>query len=250
MKTFVIKPEDYYKLFNKDVRRLSNTKDIFGTKRDAIEFHKMEFIIRKNPHKYNITYEDIIDLITFKTYEFEGMVKSTPKYTYTEYVDKDFEETYPDLKVTFRATISRHITSFERLKAFIDTDINMQIEWDPCEVYDLIETVSILDNQTIYIWKHETLEDEIKRLVDIVNNHIAHEYEKFTIDHKADENKFIIRLNSFPFASFTYKKLAYLEDEFDNIPHKPLYFTFNETDDDKFVIVEQSIDQLVDDNNI
>ena len=117
MKNFIIKPEDYYKLFNEDVKRLSKTKNIFGTKTVAIEFHKMEFTIRKNPHKYDITYEDIIELITFRTYDFEGMVKSTPKYTYTEYFDKDFEETYPDLKVTFRATISRHITTFEQLKA-------------------------------------------------------------------------------------------------------------------------------------
>lgn len=122
MKTFVIKPEDYYKLFNDNVRRLSSTKTIFGTKTDAIEFHKMEFIIRKNPHKCDITYDDIVELITFKTYEFEGMIKSTPKYIYTEYVDEDFEETYPDLKVTFRATISRHITSLDRLKTLIDTD--------------------------------------------------------------------------------------------------------------------------------
>ena len=246
MKTFVIKPEDYYKLFNEDVRRLSTTKNIFGTKTDAIEFHKMEFIIRKNPHKYDITYDDIVDLITFKTSDFEGMVKSTPKYIYTEYFDEYVEDIYPDLKITFRATISRHITSFERLKAFIDTDINIQIEWDPCEAYDLIETVSILDNQTIYIWAHENLEDEIKRLVDIVNKHIVHEHEKFTFEHKADENMYIIYLNSFPFASFTYKKLVYLEDDFDKIPHKPFYFTFNKLSDDDFVIVEQSIDQLDD----
>lgn len=252
MKTFMIKPEDYYKLFNEDVRRLSNTKDVFGTTKDAIEFHKMEFTIRKNPHKYDITYDDIIDLITFRTYKFEGMVKSTPKYIYTEYCDKDFEETYPDLKVTFRAIISRHIGSFEQLKAFIDTDINMQIEWDPCEAYDLIETVSILDNQTIYVWEHENLEDEIKRLVDIVNNHIAHEHEKFTFEHKTDENTYIIRLNNFPFASFKYKKLAYLEDEFYNIPHtilKPTYLlTSYETKDDNVVYVEQSIDQLIENN--
>lgn len=250
MKTFVIKPKDYYKLFNDKVRRLSNIKNIFGTDRDAIEFHNMEFIIRKNPHKYDITYDDIVELFTFRTYDFEGLIKSTPKYTYTGYVDNYFEEIYPDLKVTFRATISRHITSFERLKAFIDTDINMQTEWDPYEPYDLIETVSILDNQTIYIWKHENLEDEVKRLVDIVNKHIVYEHEKFTFEHKVDENTYIIYLNSFPFASFKYKKLAYLEDEFDNIPHKPLWFTFNKTDDDKFVIVEQSIDQLIDENNI
>ena len=244
MKTFVIKPEDYYKLFNEDVRRLSNTKNIFGTKCDAIEFHKMEFIIRKNSHKYNITYDDIIDLITFRTYDFEGMVKSTPKYIYTEYFDKDFEENYPDLKVTFRATISRHITSFERLKAFIDTDINMQIEWDPCEAYDLIETVSILDNQTIYVWKHENLEDEIKRLVDIVNKHISYEHENFTFVDKADENTYIIYLNSFPFASFTYKKLCYLEDEFDKIPHNPQLFNPIYRGEEKIVYVEQKIDQL------
>ena len=246
MKTFVIKPEDYHKLFNEDIRRLSNIKNIFGTDHDAIEFHNMEFIIRKNPRKYDITYDDIVELFTFKNYEFESMIKSTPKYIYTEYVDKDFQETYPDLKVTFRATISRHITSFEQLKTLIDNDINIQIEWEPCEAYDLIETVSILDNQKIYIWKHENLEDEVKRLVDIVNTHIAHEYEKFTFEHKVDKNTYIIYLNSFPFASFKYKKLAYLEDEFYNIPHKPLWFTFNKTDDDKFVIVEQSIDQLDD----
>lgn len=246
MKTFVIQPEDYYKLFNEDVRRLSNTKKIFGTDRDAIEFHKMEFIIRKNPHKYDITYDDIVELFTFRTYDFEGMIKSTPTYIYTEYVDRDFEETYPDLKVTFRATISRHITSFEQLKTLIDNDICMQIEWNLYEPYNLIETVSILDNQTIYIWKHENLENEVKRLIDIANKHISHEYEKFTFEHNVDENTYIIYLNSFPFASFKYKKLAYLEDEFNNIPHKPLYFTFNETDDDKFVIVEQSIDQLDD----
>lgn len=224
MQTFVIKPEDYYKLFNEDIRRLSNIKNIFGTDRDAIEFHNMEFIIRKNPHKYDITYNDIVELFTFRTYDFEGMIKSTPKYINTEYVDKDFQETYPDLKVTFRATISRHITSFEQLKTLIDNDICMQIEWDPYEPYDLIETVSILDNKTIYIWKHENLEDEIKRLVDIVNKHIAHENEKFTFIAKSDENTYVIYLNSFPFASFKYKELTYLEDEFHKLAHNPPLF--------------------------
>lgn len=246
MKTFIVKPEDYYKLFIEDVKRLSNTKNIFGTKSDAIEFHKMEFIIRKNPHKYNITYDDIINLITFRTYEFEGMIKSTPKYIYTEYFDKNFKETYPDLKVTFRATISRHITSFEQLKAFINTDINMQIEWDPCEAYDLIETVSILDNQTIYIWKHENLEDEIKRLVDTVNKHIVHEHEKFTFVNKADENTYIIYLNSFTFASFKYKELIYLEDEFDKITHNPQLFNPIYRGEEKIIYVEQNINQLED----
>ena len=244
MKTFVIKPEDYYKLFNEDVRRLSNIKNIFGTNKDAIGFHKIEFIIRKNPHKYDITYDDIVELIKFRTYEFEGMIKSTLKYIYTEYVDRDFEETYPDLKVTFRATISRHITSLEQLKNLIDEDISMQIEWDPYEPYDLIETVSILDNQTIYIWKHENLEDEVKRLVDIVNKHIAHEYEKFTFINKADESTYIIYLNSFPFASFKYKELAYLEDEFHKLPHNSHLFNPIYRGEGKIVYVEQSIDQL------
>ena len=244
MKTFVIKPEDYHKLFNENIKRLSNNKNIFGTKRDAIEFHKMEFIIRKNPHKYNITYDNIVDSITFWTSDFEGMVKSTPKYIYTEYFDKYLEDVYPDLKVTFRAIISRHITSFKHLKAFINTDINMQIEWDPCEAYDLIETVSILDNQTIYIWEHQNLENEVKHLIDIVNKHITHEHEKFTFEHKADENTYIIYLNSFPFASFTYKKLVYLEDEFDKIPHNPHLFNPIYRGEEKIVYVEQNINQL------
>lgn len=247
MKTFVIKPEDYHKLFNDKVRRLSNTKNIFGTDCNAIEFHKMEFIIRKNPYKYDITYDDIVELITFKTYEFERMIKSTPKYTYTEYVDNYFEETYPYLKVTFRATISCHITSFEQLKTLIDNDICMQIEWNPYEPYDLIETVSILDNQTIYIWKHENLEDEVKRLVNIVNKHIVHEHKKFTFINKVDENTYVIYLNSFPFATFKYKELAYLEDEFHKLPHNPHLFNPIYRSEGKIVYVEQSIDQLKDD---
>ena len=128
----------------------------------------------------------------------------------------------------------------------------MQIEWEPCETYDLIETVSILDNQTIYIWKHENLENEVKHLVDIVNKHIAHEHEKFPFEHKASENTYIIYLNSFPFASFTYKTLVYIEDEFYNIPHtilKPTYLlTSYETNKDNVVYVEKSIDQLIENN--